>query len=55
MLVLTRRENQSILIGPSIRVFVIECRDGSTKLGVEAPRDMVVLRDELLTKEHQKA
>lgn len=54
MLVLARRENQSILIGDNIRIFVVECRNGTVRLGVDAPKSVVVVRDELLTKEDIK-
>ena len=48
MLILTRRIDESLLIGEDIEVVVLEVRGGQVRLGVQAPRDMKVLRDELL-------
>jgi carbon storage regulator CsrA len=48
MLVLTRRPNESIVIpalGVTVRVLAV--RGGRVRLGVEAPREVVVLRGEL--------
>lgn len=51
MLVLTRRIGEGILIGDAIRVSVVEMRTGQVKIGIEAPRDLRVRRDELEPKE----
>ena len=48
MLVLGRKVNQTIQIGPDITLTVVRLTDGAVTLGVEAPRDVVVLRGELL-------
>ena len=48
MLVLGRKVNQTIQIGPDITLTVVRLTDGAVRLGVEAPRDVVVLRGELL-------
>ncbi|MCX7421894.1 MAG: carbon storage regulator CsrA [Planctomycetia bacterium] len=50
MLVLSRKLNQEILIGDNIVVRVISIRGNQVRLGIVAPRDVPVLRDELLTK-----
>lgn len=47
MLVLSRKENESILIGDNIRVVVIEVRGDKVRLGIEAPRDVAVHRHEI--------
>ncbi|KUK40820.1 MAG: carbon storage regulator CsrA [Clostridia bacterium 62_21] len=47
MLVLTRKPSQSILIGDDIIVKVIEIRGGQIRLGIEAPENVTVLREEL--------
>ena len=49
MLVLTRRKNQSIVIGDGIVVTVLEVKGDNIRLGITAPRDVQVLREELLT------
>ena len=47
MLILTRRINEGIYIG-DIKVTVTSIdRRGSVRLGIEAPRDVRILRDEL--------
>lgn len=48
MLVLTRKQEQSIYIGPHIRVVVVETRDDRVRFGIEAPEDYLILRDEHL-------
>ena len=48
MLVLSRLENQVITIGDNIRVTIVEVRGGKVRVGIDAPRDLQVLRAELL-------
>ena len=48
MLVLTRRKNQSIVIGDHIIVTVLEVKGDQIRLGITAPRDVQVYREELL-------
>jgi carbon storage regulator len=48
MLVLTRKENESIVIGGQIRVTVLCVRGGQIRLGIEAPKDVPICRSELL-------
>ncbi|MCZ7527677.1 MAG: carbon storage regulator CsrA [Acidimicrobiia bacterium] len=47
MLVLTRRANQSIMIGHDIVVTVLEVRGDQVRLGIRAPRDVDVHREEV--------
>lgn len=47
MLILSRKENESITIGDSIKIKVIGIDKGSVKLGFEAPLEMLILREEL--------
>lgn len=47
MLVLSRKTGESILIGTDIRVTVTHLKGLKVKIGVEAPKGMVVLREEL--------
>ncbi|MFN2539974.1 MAG: carbon storage regulator CsrA [Mycobacteriales bacterium] len=49
MLVLTRRKNQSIVIGDNIIVTVLEVKGDQIRLGITAPRDVQVYREELLS------
>lgn len=47
MLVLSRKETQRIRLGDSIMVTVVRLSGDKVRLGIEAPSDMLVLRDEL--------
>jgi carbon storage regulator len=47
MLVLTRRANQSIMIGDDIVVTVLEVRGDQVRLGIKAPREVDVHREEV--------
>lgn len=47
MLVLTRRSQQSIMIGSDIVITVLDVRGDQVRIGVTAPRDVVVHRDEV--------
>lgn len=47
MLVVTRKTKQSLMIGKDIEVVILECRDGSVKIGVEAPKNVKVYRKEV--------
>lgn len=47
MLVITRKKNESILIGDNVEVVVVKIDDGSVKLAINAPKDIKILRKEL--------
>ena len=47
MLVLSRRANQSIVIGSDIIVRVLDIRGDQVRIGVEAPRSVTVHREEV--------
>jgi carbon storage regulator len=47
MLVLTRKENESIMIGSDIEVKVLDLKDNQVKLGIVAPRHIAVHRHEI--------
>lgn len=47
MLVLSRRSNESIMIGDDIEVRVIEITSKSVKIGIEAPKNVTVHRKEV--------
>lgn len=48
MLVLTRKTNEGILIGEDIEVTVVKLEDGTVKLAIKAPRNISILRKELV-------
>lgn len=47
MLVLTRKTNQSIMIGDSIEVSVLSVSGDKVRIGIDAPRDVAVFRTEV--------
>ncbi|WP_447977046.1 carbon storage regulator CsrA [Candidatus Nitrospira bockiana] len=47
MLVLSRKSGEGITIGPDIRVVVVEIKGGQVRLGIEAPVNVKVHRDEV--------
>ena len=47
MLVLSRRESERIRLGNSIVVTVVRVSGDKVRLGIEAPSDVLVLREEL--------
>lgn len=47
MLVLSRKETQRIRVGDSIVVTVVKIAGDKVRVGIEAPSDVLVLRDEL--------
>lgn len=47
MLVLSRKETQRIRLGDSIVVTIVKISGDKVRVGIEAPSDVLVLRDEL--------
>ncbi|GAA0418488.1 hypothetical protein Aca07nite_06110 [Actinoplanes capillaceus] len=47
MLVLTRRAGESVMIGDDVVVTVLEARGDVIRLGIQAPRDVQVHREEV--------
>ena len=48
MLVLTRKIDESIVIGDNIVVKVVAVENGVVKLGIDAPKEISIMRSELL-------
>jgi carbon storage regulator len=48
VLVLTRRTNQSIVIGADVTITIVEIRGEQVRLGISAPRHVSVYREEVL-------
>ncbi len=49
MLVLSRKLGEKICIGENICITVVDVERGKIRLGIEAPRDVPIFRQELLT------
>lgn len=54
MLVLSRRKNESVVIGGDVVVTVVRIEGDRVHLGVEAPREVPVDRDEVWAKKRRK-
>lgn len=50
MLVLSRNPEEAILIGDEVKITVLSVKGKQVRLGIEAPRDVAVNREEI----HQK-
>ncbi|PID74863.1 MAG: carbon storage regulator [Desulfobacterales bacterium] len=50
MLVLTRKPGEGIKIGDDITVKIIETKGGAVRLGIEAPRNQKIYRQEVYNK-----
>jgi carbon storage regulator len=47
MLILTRGRAQTLMIGEDVAVTVLDIRDDRVRLGINAPRDIVIERAEI--------
>lgn len=47
MLVISRKKGESLLIGDDIEITVSKIEDGTVKLSIQAPRNVIILRKEL--------
>lgn len=50
MLILTRKEGESLRLGDDITVTVVSVKGGNVRIGVNAPRDLAVHREEIYDK-----
>jgi carbon storage regulator len=50
MLILTRKEGESIVIGETVKIHIIEIRGRQVRLGIEAPEDTYIYREEIYHK-----
>lgn len=55
MLVLSRKVGERILIGDDIRITVVRVSGGGVRIGVEAPAEKAVIREELKAQLEQAA
>ncbi len=54
MLVLRRKVEEAIVLGGSIRVIVLAVEGERVKIGIEAPDNVTIVREELLLRERQE-
>lgn len=50
MLILSRKKNESIMIDGNIEIKIVEIEDGKVKIGIEAPKNIDIMRKELYKK-----
>ena len=58
MLVLTRKLNESIMVGDEVKITIVDVKGDQVKLGITAPREIAVHREEVyreIQKENQLA
>jgi carbon storage regulator len=55
MLVLTRKSNQSIMIGDEIEVSVLSVMGEKVRIGIQAPQQIPVFRKEIYLEIHREA
>lgn len=49
MLILGRRTHEKLTIGNNVTITVCKINDGAVKLGIDAPADVVIMRDDAVT------
>ena len=47
MLILTRKENEKILIDEDIEISIVEIKGNKVKIGIDAPEEIEILREEV--------
>ena len=52
MLILTRRQNETLMIGENITVTVLGVKGTQVRLGINAPKDVAVHREEIFERIH---
>ncbi len=50
MLVLTRKKGEGVIIGDDIEIQIVEIRGGAVRVGLNAPRDKKIYRQEVYQK-----
>jgi carbon storage regulator len=47
VLVIRRRSGESLMIGEAVEIEILECGSSYVKLGIRAPKEVIVLRKEI--------
>ena len=50
MLVISRKENERVKIGENIEIVIVSIDKNQVKIGIEAPKNLTILRGELIDK-----
>lgn len=51
MLILSRMAGETIIIGNDIRIQILSNKNGQVRIGIDAPKDIPVKREEIINKE----
>jgi len=54
MLILTRKAGESITIGDNIQIHILGIKGGQVRIGVDAPRDVPVNREEITQRKNHE-
>jgi len=54
MLVLTRKTGEGIIIGDDIKITIVELKGGGVRIGIDAPREMKIHRQEVFDRIKQE-
>jgi carbon storage regulator len=54
MLILTRRVGEALMVGDETKIVVLGVKGSQIRLGINAPKDIVVHREEIYDKIHPK-
>ncbi len=55
MLILTRKVNETLMVGDDVSVTALGIKDGQIRIGINAPRDVAVHRQEIYEKIKQES
>ncbi len=58
MLILSRKAGETVIIANNIHITVVEVKDGQVKIGIDAPKDISIFRQEvyeLIQEENKRA
>ncbi|MDX1796357.1 MAG: carbon storage regulator CsrA [Hydrogenovibrio sp.] len=54
MLVLTRRVGETLIIGDNIKLTIVGVKSGQVRVGIDAPKDVQIQREELLLRKQDE-
>lgn len=53
MLILTRCENEKILIGKDIKITILQVKGKQIRIGIDAPKSMRIMREEVIERDEK--
>lgn len=54
MLILTRKTGETITVGDNIQIQVLSVKGGQVRIGIDAPREVLVNREEVFERLHME-